>query len=201
MKSGISESAINQHISPAIQIPKRKVNILLREAGISHKPDQNINETRKGLIRFRQILAEAVTRRTLISMGIPCWRSDRSPDAENRYSILFMNGRRAFTVMFPRTSTAVDNILAAKCDYVLAVKLLDDSSGILEGFLTWFEYRNLKTGFDFVDLESSTLHKPEELKNLLGISRYPGFEFLLKSILLFFRGEFPALAPIPPTDS
>ena len=112
-----------------------------------------------------------------------------------------MNGRRAFAVMFPRTSTSVDSILAAKCDYVLAVKLFDDNSGILEGFLTWFEYRNLKTGFDFIDLESSTLHKPEELKNFLEISRYPGFEFLLKSILLFFRGEFPAPPPVHPTDN
>ena len=179
-----------------IQIPKKKVNILLREAGISRKPDQDINEIRKSLVRLRQILAEAIARKTLISLGIPCWRSDKTPDEENRYSILFMNGRRAFAVMFPRTSTAVDSILAAKCDYVLAVKLFDDNSGTLEGFLTWFEYRSLKTGFDFVDLESSTLHKPEELSDILGISRYPGLEFFLKSILLFFRGEFPALAPL-----
>ncbi len=153
-------------------------------------------EAGKDMIAFRRLIAEAIARRWIMSMGIPCWRSPGHPGTTGRYSLIFTDGRRAMVTVWPELTAEFDVAAQARCEYQICIRLsAHDGAGRPEGF---FRLRDLEIpGKKKVndDIPADRMMHPEEFPGLLETPKRFRWAYLSGSLRLLLRGEWKTPPP------
>ncbi|OPL17601.1 MAG: hypothetical protein AVO35_09220 [Candidatus Aegiribacteria sp. MLS_C] len=154
---------------------------------------------RAGVKGMSEVLAaEAVARRWLLALGLPCWRTAQPPDAVNRYGIVFHSGRRALAVPTGTGGCSFDRMASARCDYLLLVRLREGRHGTVEGY---FMLHDLRKPGDLLWEPDLDALEPRPMEGFPELAVKPsGFRrsYLVGTMRLLMRGELPVPPPIAP---
>jgi len=160
-----------------VRVRRRLRLRLVREAGGNHA-------------LFRQLLAEAVTRRWLAQLGIPSWRTAEPPEASDRYSLLLPGWRRALVWPASMPAPGFDRMAAARCQLAVQAKL-SSGGGVVNGWLDLFDLPRLPP--HLTPRGRPQLRPAETLPKVIGGSRHPRMRLLWGLVRILVGGE-----PEPP---
>jgi len=152
-------------------------------------------EAGEDMAAVRQLIAEAIARRWIMSMGIPCWRSPAPQGTAGRYSLIFTDGRRALVTVWPELTAEYDVAAQARCEYQVCIRLSGKGAGRPEGF---FLLRNLEIpGKKKVNNETlaDRMMSPEEFPDLFETPGHFRWAYLSGSLRLLLRGEWKTPPP------
>jgi hypothetical protein len=155
-------------------------------------------EAGKDITSVRQLIAEAIARKWIMSMGIPCWRSPHSPGTTGRYSLIFTDGRRALVTVWPELAAEFDVAAQARCEYQVCIRLSGNGKGRPEGFflLRDLEIPGKKKVNNYILVDKMIC--PEKFPGLFETPRHFRWAYLSGSLRLLIRGEWKTP---PPMDS
>jgi len=171
--------AISMDRSPVkrknIRLSSRLIRVLKRESRGS-----------EGLLD--SLASEAVARRWFISNGVPCWRTNQSPSAAPRYGLLFRSGRRAVVSSGCRTFS-FDEMAAARCQYLVRVRMDSDYTGTAAGY---FNLRDMRMPGNILWKPDLQRLEPRTMDNFPELARRPRhfrISYILGSLRLLLAGE------------
>ncbi|MBD3277142.1 MAG: hypothetical protein GF388_02485, partial [Candidatus Aegiribacteria sp.] len=141
------------------------------------------------------LIAEALARREFLELGLPCWRTNQKPSDRGRYSLVFPSGRRAAVTPIGRNRISFDTLAAAKCHYVIAMRMESELSGEMEGYFSIFDIRkpgNVRWRPRLDELELRSIDEFPELKDRPASFR---LSYFLGSLKLLLLGDLPVVGP------